>query len=157
VRELEGAITQIVGMVCTTMLKLDVEPRQGIVRSPGERTMVGCVQITGTWSGAVLVQCDPQFASLAAKIIFSTDGAPTQEEERDALGEIANQIAGNLKALLPSPSFLALPTISDGVDNVLEVLGSRVIEKFELQVAEHELTVVLVMRSISLLPVPWHS
>ena len=71
--------------------------------------------------------------------------------------EIANQIAGNLKALLPSPSFLALPTISDGVDNVLEVLGSRVIEKFELQVAEHELTVVLVMRSISLLPVPWHS
>jgi CheY-specific phosphatase CheX len=140
-------------MVCNTVLGLEVEPGAGYVREPGARTMVGCVQITGTWSGAVLVQCSPEFAAKAAKIIFSTEGIPTLEEERDALGELSNMIAGNLKALLPSPSFLALPTISDGIDNVLAVLGSRVLEKFELSVGGEPMTVIVVMRHLSM-PVP---
>ena len=152
-RELEGAITEIVNMVCTTVLGLDAVPSEGFTRQRNERTMVGCVQITGTWSGAVLVECRPEFAAAAARIIFSSEETPTLEEERDALGELTNMIAGNLKALLPSPSFLALPTISDGVDGVLAVLGSRVVERFDLTVAGHGLTVVVVMRHLSL-PVP---
>jgi chemotaxis protein CheX len=153
VHELQGAVNEIVGMVCSTVLGLEAEPGDGLVREPGERTMVGCVQITGTWSGAVLVQCTRAFASKAAQIIFTTEQSPSVEDARDALGELSNMIAGNLKALLPSPSFLALPTISDGIDNVLDVLGSRVVDKFDLSVAGEQITVVVVMRHLSL-PVP---
>jgi chemotaxis protein CheX len=153
VHELAGAVSEIVGTVCSTVLGLEAEPGEGVARDPGAHTMVGCVQITGTWSGAVLVQCSPAFAAKAARIIFASDDAPSDEDERDALGELSNMIAGNLKALLPSPSFLALPTISEGIDHVLEVLGSRVVDKYELSVAGEQLTVVVVMRQLSL-PVP---
>lgn len=148
-RELEGAITEIVSMVCSTTLGLEVYPGDDYTPPPGERVMVGCVQITGAWSGAVLVSCRAEFARLAAMLIFgSNEGA---DEERDALGELSNMIAGNIKALLPSPSFLSLPTISDGVEGVLKVLGSRVLEKFELRVADEPVTVVVVKR-LTVLP-----
>lgn len=143
-RELEGAITEIVSMVCSTTLGLEVSPGEEYNPAPGERIMVGCVQITGTWSGAVLVSCRAEFAQLAAMTIFGSN--ETHEEERDALGELTNMIAGNIKALLPAPSYLSLPTISDGVDGVLSVLGSRVLERFELRVADQPLTVVVVKR-----------
>lgn len=143
-RELEGAVTEIVSMVCSTTLGLDVTPGDEFTPASGERVMVGCVQITGAWSGAVLVSCRAEFARLAAMLIFGSNETP--EEERDALGELSNMIAGNIKALLPSPSFLSLPTISDGVDGVLRVLGSRVVEKFELRVGDEPLTVVVVKR-----------
>ena len=147
-RELEGAITEIVSMVCSTTLGLDVAPGGDYTPAPGERVMVGCVQITGAWSGAVLVSCRAEFARLAAKLIFGSN--ETLEEERDALGELSNMIAGNIKALLPGPSFLSLPTLSDGVDGVLQVLGSRLLEKFELSVAGEPLTVVVVKRVTTL-------
>ena len=132
------------------MLGLEAEPREGLAREPGAHTMVGCVQITGTWSGAVLVQCSPEFAAKAAQIIFASEGTPSDEDERDALGELSNMIAGNIKALLPGPSFLSLPTLSDGVDGVLQVLGSRLLEKFKLSVAGEPLTVVVVKRVTTL-------
>lgn len=145
--ELKGAITEIVSNVCLAMLGLEVEPGPTRVAVPGERAMVACVQITGGWSGAVLVSCSPGFASLAAKTIFACPGQPSLDEERDAIGELGNMIAGNLKALLPGPSFLALPTVGDGVDGILAVLGSRPVETFELLAGGHQVTVVVVERA----------
>jgi chemotaxis protein CheX len=144
--ELEGPVTEIVSSVCTNMLGLEVTPDVPHVQAPGERHLVGCVQITGAWSGAVLISCSPDFARLAAKIIFANPGEPSLADEHDALGEISNMIAGNLKAVLPAPSFLALPTVSDSIDGVLQVLGSRPIARFELLAAQHPLAVVLVTR-----------
>jgi chemotaxis protein CheX len=92
----------------------------------------------------VLVSCDPGFASLAARIIFEVAGEPSLEEEREALAELTNMIAGNLKTLLPSPSRLALPTVADGNDDVLAVPGSRRIENVELCAAGHPITVRVV-------------
>lgn len=148
-RELEGAITEITGLVCTTMLGIEVEPCAPHRSKPGERAMVGCVQITGTWSGAVLVSCEPDFAVFVAKRLFKTPGEPTLDDERDAIGEISNMIAGNLKALLPAPSFLALPTVSDGTDSALEVLQSRPVDKYELLAGGHPLTVVVLAKDVS--------
>jgi CheY-specific phosphatase CheX len=148
-RELEGAITEITSLVCTTMLGIEAEPCAPHQRKPGERAMVGCVQITGSWSGAVLISCEPDFAVFVAKRLFGTTGETSPEEERDALGEISNMIAGNLKALLPAPSFLALPTVSDGTDSFLEVLRSRPVDKYDLLAGGHPVTVVVVTRELS--------
>jgi chemotaxis protein CheX len=148
-RELEGAITEITSLVCTTMLGIEAEPCAPHQPKPGERAMVGCVQITGTWSGAVLISCEPDFAVFIAKRLFGTTGEPSLEEERDALGEVSNMIAGNLKALLPAPSFLALPTVTDGTDSAMEILGSRPIDKYEVLAGGHPLTVVVLARDVS--------
>jgi chemotaxis protein CheX len=144
---LEASIVQVVESVCSTMLELEVVPGTTRVPTPGARTLVGCVQIAGAWSGAVLVSCDPGFARLAARIIFEMAGEPSAEEERDALGELSNVIAGNLKTLLPAPSHLALPTVADGIDGVLDVLGSRRVENVELLAGGHRVTVTMVVRN----------
>jgi chemotaxis protein CheX len=146
VRDLEETIVEIVTGVCTTMLGMDVQHGAPRVPTPGERTMVGCVQITGSWSGAVLVSCSPEFTRQVTKILFDNPEEPSLEDERDALGEFTNMIAGNLKAILAAPSYLGLPTVSDGVDNILSVLKSRLIEKFELLAGGHPVTVGLVIR-----------
>jgi CheY-specific phosphatase CheX len=105
--------------------------------------MVGCVQITGSWSGAVLVSCSPEFTHLVAKILFNNAAEASSEDERDALGELTNMIAGNLKAILAAPSYLGLPTVSDGIDGVLALPKSCQIENFELLADGHRVTVGL--------------
>ena len=42
--------------------------------------------------------------------------APDAEAVRDALGELTNILGGNLKALLPGPCHLGLPTVGSGQD-----------------------------------------
>ena len=49
------------------------------------------------------------------------------EEVRDALGELTNMLGGNLKALLPGPCFLGLPTVVSGHDYAVRVLESRLL------------------------------
>ena len=43
------------------------------------------------------------------------------DDVRDALGEITNMIGGNVKALLPTPSRLSLPTVVEGADYAVTV------------------------------------
>ena len=51
---------------------------------------------------------------------------------QDALAELSNMIGGNLKTLLPGPSFLSLPTVTEGNDYSLSVPGSRLISHVQL-------------------------
>jgi len=37
----------------------------------------------------------------------------TSDEIGDALGELANVLGGNVKAMLPAPSTMSLPTVSE--------------------------------------------
>jgi len=108
---------------------------------PG-RTLVACVQIAGAWTGAVVMYCTGEFASMAVKAMFDVDDGA--DEERGAVGELANMVAGNLKATLPSPSHLSLPIVAAGRDFRLDVRHSEAIERVEFLVdAEHHVIVTL--------------
>jgi CheY-specific phosphatase CheX len=79
------------------------------------KTMTGCVQISGAWDGAVTIQCSPDLARAAAAAMLEMEAAATSfDDVRDALGEIANMVGGNLKALLPGPTNLSLPLVVEG-------------------------------------------
>ncbi|MFO0982206.1 MAG: chemotaxis protein CheX [Planctomycetota bacterium] len=41
------------------------------------------------------------------------------------MGEIVNMAGGNIKALLPAPSQLSLPSVAEGLDYRLSVPGAR--------------------------------
>ena len=66
------------------------------------------VHVTGAWCGDVALHCSPAVAEHITQSMFARR-APNPVEMRDALGEVANVIAGNLKALLPGPSRLSIP------------------------------------------------
>jgi len=50
----------------------------------------------------------------------------TDEDVRDALGELANMLAGNLKSVLPSGVVLSMPSVIEGSDYSLRNLWKAV-------------------------------
>jgi chemotaxis protein CheX len=114
----DQAINEIVVNVWQAVFEGTVEPvdlfRLGSVRT---RTFAGVVQISGAWDGAVAVQCGEPLVRRAAVLMFGMPPeAVTSAEMQDALGELANMVGGNFKALLPEPSHLSLPVTVEGDD-----------------------------------------
>jgi chemotaxis protein CheX len=82
---------------------------------PGE-TVTACVQIVGAWRGAVVLRCSLPLARVLSEQMFQADEPLTLAELRDAIGELANVIGGNVKALFPGPSQISLPAVAVGTD-----------------------------------------
>ncbi len=106
-----------------------------------------CVQLVGAWQGAVLVDCSRALALRAAQ---SFQGKREQEvsvdEVRDTVGELANMAAGSLKALLPQPTHISLPSVADGSDYDLTVRRGKVLLQCPFESAGEPLLVSLIER-----------
>jgi chemotaxis protein CheX len=99
---------------CEAVLGLEVRPTTE-APPPDSACLRGRVTVTGAWQGAVTVACTPSFAQAAADRIFEAPGGRASPEEvRDALGELANIIGGGVKSLMPSPSRLSMPVVTEG-------------------------------------------
>jgi chemotaxis protein CheX len=131
--DFEPEVTEITERVWASLVEAPLLPRQpgqpgAAVNGPGpgSRTFTGCVQITGAWEGAVTVHCSEQLAKMLTAAMFMVDPQDTSlEEVTDALGELANMVGGNVKALLPEPCRISLPAVADGLDYRLSVPGAR--------------------------------
>jgi chemotaxis protein CheX len=70
------------------------------------------VSITGSWAGHVVYACSTQAARRAAAAFLAMEpDEVTQEDLSDVLGELANIVGGNVKAMLPPGAFLSLPQV----------------------------------------------
>jgi chemotaxis protein CheX len=107
--ELERAIVEVVHSVCTAILELDVA-EIAAPPAPMRANLAGWVEISGAWSATVVLRCDEGFAQACAAIMLGEDDCG-DDATRDALGELTNMVAGNLKSLLPAPSRLSLPSV----------------------------------------------
>jgi chemotaxis protein CheX len=131
--DFEPELTEITERVWASLVEIPLIPRQpgqpGAGPSKhgvGSRTFTSCVQITGAWEGAVTVHCSERLAKVLTAAMFMVDPEDTTPEEiGDALGELANMVGGNVKALLPEPCRISLPAVADGMDYRLSVPGAR--------------------------------
>jgi chemotaxis protein CheX len=126
--DFEPELTEITERVWASLVEMPLMPRQPGQPAPaaGARTFTGCVQITGAWEGAVTVHCSGELAKFLTAAMFMIEPeATTPEEVADALGELANMVGGNVKALLPEPCRISLPAVADGMDYRLSVPGAR--------------------------------
>jgi chemotaxis protein CheX len=130
----------IAGDVSLTMLGTAFEPAPGA--EPGRPGLTACVQINGEWQGAVLVQCSVGAASAITRLLLRTDDVEPADV-RDALGEVANMIGGNVKALLPGPSRLSLPAVVEGYDHHVSVPGTVELTTVPFRFAGDVISVVL--------------
>lgn len=70
------------------------------------------VGISGAFSGTVTVELAVPLARRVAASLFAlSEEEVTDAEMADAVGEVVNILGGNLKAMLPGPSALSLPTV----------------------------------------------
>jgi len=68
------------------------------------------VAIDGAWTGRVRVETSVALARRLTSQMFDVPEDDVDDEMMsDAIGELANIIGGNVKALLPTPSKLGLP------------------------------------------------
>jgi len=109
----DSQIIEIVQSVFSTTLAMPCTV--GVPRESG-RTIDVTVGIAGAWDGDVTVRLPQALARTTAATMFMIDGAEASDEDLlDAVGEITNQVAGSVKAILPAPSDLALPTSAKAV------------------------------------------
>ena len=98
--------------------------------APPAEVVSAWVDITGPWTGSVVLTCSPATArSLTENVLMSRPPAVVDDEDvADALGELANVLGGNIKSVLPGESRLGLPRIGTApprgrLDDVCALVG----------------------------------
>ncbi len=118
-------IHAITGNVFTTMLDFELEAAGDVEASDGSEPITGCVQISGEWNGAVMVEMNAALASDAARKMLAIDEAEVELIDcQDTIAELTNMIGGNIKSLLPGPSSLSLPSVTTGNASEIRVVGT---------------------------------
>ena len=123
----EESITEIVRSVWETMLELEAEAEAKSSASASSDDFACCVQITGDWSGAVTLHCTRELATALACKMFGMEPVDLDPSLiRDALGELINMVAGNIKGLAPGEDHhVSMPAVAEGEHSLLSVPGSH--------------------------------
>jgi chemotaxis protein CheX len=80
---------------------------------PPDDAVSSWVEIVGPWTGAVVLTCSRATAEELSRCLLKEHAPPVLDAEdiEDGLGELANVVGGNVKAVLPGPSVLGLPEV----------------------------------------------
>lgn len=113
----------------------------------GGPTVTGVVHIDGAWHGAILLQCPMPVAATLTEALFQSGGEPRPDDIRDALGELTNMLAGNVKALLPEPCGISLPAVAFGSDYEVIVVGTTAVATAAFSFDDRPVVVTLLERS----------
>ncbi len=103
-----------------------------------------CVKISGAWDGEVRLHCSPLLARLIAAAIFQVEADKVGSYEiLDALSELIHIIGGNLKALLPQPVILSLPSLPSPADWVQTTRQRQMVCRLTLMSEGHPFVVTI--------------
>lgn len=127
-QQLVGITRTVWGQVLSlTAESIPLDTALPVIPGPGQ-AFIGSVQIRGAWEGSVYIQAPRALVQRAAAIMFGMDEAAVGPDEMsDALGELTNIVGGNVKAVLPSPCELSLPTVVEGIEPRLVVMHNQVL------------------------------
>lgn len=81
----------------------------------GPRALTGRIEFSGSFAGSLNATFGPLLAArLAASMLDKPASELSEDELRDAVGELVNIAAGNLKGVLPERCRLSLPSVHEG-------------------------------------------
>ena len=124
-------LCQFTRAIWQSTLGLEVQPIPGLSSAEEKAcTLVVKVQITGGWHRVVCLECTEELAGKVARAMFGLDSQkPTSDEIRDALAEITNVTAGNLKSLGSAHCQLSTPQVAERAQDPPRVPGSSVLSR----------------------------
>jgi chemotaxis protein CheX len=128
-----------------TLFELPLETSEACP-DDGDPTVTSVVHIDGAWRGAVTLRCPVALAAMLTSSMFQSEAEPEPDDVRDAIGELANMTAGNVKALLPETCTISLPAVAFGSDYELSVLNTTPIAAAAFTCRGHPLVVTLLHR-----------
>ena len=143
---MESDVESIAYAIWESLLGLPIDVGEG--SGLGEDSQVtGLVHLHGAFQGAVMIECSEALGSLLTAAMLQTEGIPDAVDVTDALGELTNVFAGNIKALLAQPSSISLPAVAFGPSYEIDVVGATVVARVTFVCEGHPLVVTLLQRS----------
>jgi chemotaxis protein CheX len=139
-------LTAIVDEIFGAMAGMQLLPCHKVVSlgSPNGY-VVAAVQIVGDWQGAVRLDVSLELARRACANLTGVDASElSQQDVRDAAGELANMVGGSVKALCAHTSRLSLPTVAIGRDFEFSLCQGTVIQELSFSHAGGWLTVSVI-------------
>lgn len=108
------AVWQVVAQVWQSVL--GVPARRAEHAFSLDDALTASVGLHGRWNGAVTLTCPPAAATAVARAMLdvAVHDSLSEQDVEDALGEVANVVGGNVKALLTGADRLGLPRVSTG-------------------------------------------
>ncbi len=130
IEQVQEQVPLIVGDVFFAMLGVPVVPHPSPEPSD-EEILTGSVFFVGGWNGGVSIEMGLSQAIRLTRCL-NTAASPSgfDDDVRDAIGELANMVGGNLKASLPSGTHLSVPAVVRGTDYKLRMCGVAEITAF---------------------------
>jgi len=120
-------IGQTVISVMDTLLGLSVEPCEVPWQVMPDR-VTAAIQFSGSTCGSLVVEVDASLARKFAGGLLAIDPPDAIDNDvRDAVGEIANVIGGNLNTSFAWGAILSFPYVVDGSDFKIRVCGKCII------------------------------
>jgi len=90
-------------------MKLDPEPIRGQF-CVGHQHLIGRIDLKGAWMGRIEIRMAEDLARVAtATMMMQPIETVADADMMDAIGEVANMIAGVIKSSLPQPCGMSLP------------------------------------------------
>jgi len=127
-------VVEVAENVFNTMLSLSAHSVSSVPTALGSFEVAGMIHITGAWNGTILLLCDEQFARHAACTMLDVPAEQaTMADIHDAVAELSNIIGGGINGLLPSPSALSLPTVTQGSDFHMHVHWTQQVARGDLE------------------------
>ena len=122
-------VGQMVSDIFQTMLDLSIESASD-VWSADLDLVTAVVHFAGAWKGAVLLECTPDQAfDYTAKMTGVPKPSTMDDDVRDALGELANVVAGNLKSVLKPGVSLSMPSVVEGSRFTVHICGGNIVSR----------------------------
>jgi len=101
--ELEQFLIDATLEVFTSMIFIEIAPEfvaEGEVIIPIEANLISLIGLAGDLKGVLAIQCPAEVALGITEAMLGMDVDELGEDSKDAIGEIANMVAGGLKAAL---------------------------------------------------------
>lgn len=140
-------VIALVTDIWSAMTGIEITPLAAL--EVGGDSVTGFVHINGAWQGTVTLQCPAPLAATAAAAMFAMEVDDlTGEEIHDALGELTNMTGGGIKALLPGPSQLSIPTVVQGGQYRVSVPQTEQVAELHFGTVDAHITVRVLRRQV---------
>lgn len=134
-----------VGEIFRTMIETETWPLAETPSPVHEHPIVGAVYLAGEWRGALLLETWTEQAVVWTHRLMSVpEPLSLDDDVRDCVGELTNMVAGNLKSLLPVETVLSMPSVIEGRQFTLRLIGDHQKIKVDFASPEGPFSITLV-------------
>ena len=112
--------------VFRTMLHMEIYPCAEPSSPVPDPIVTSAVYFAGSWKGATLLECNLDLAILfTERLMAGCKPTSFDDDVRDCIGELANMLGGNIKALLPDGVELSIPSVIEGRNYSVRLCGNN--------------------------------